>query len=174
MIVYYILLALWLDISSAVQIVGAFTVVDRSWACNFLWYFIMSSAQFGMHISQTLLTLCCSLLSIWLEWEEYLAQMKQQMYGVLLCHIGSCHWTGGSQCNRIYSSTLDMECVITGASLFYTKLWIFSQPVFFGMDLEVILVSLNFSMCEFLFHPTKDTQQTDSYIASKLSHPGCH
>ena len=101
--------------------------------------------------------------------------MKQQMYGVLMCHIGSCHWAGGSQCIiEIYSSALDMECVITGANLFYTKLWIFSQPVFFGMDLEVILVSLNFSMCEFLFHPMKDTQQTDSYIASKLGHPGCH
>ena len=47
---------------------------------------------------------------------------------------------------EIYSSALDMECMITGASLFYTKLWIFSQPVFFGMDLEVILVSL-ISLC---------------------------
>ena len=65
MIVYYIVLTLWFDVSAAVQIVGALTMIDRRWACNVLRYLIISS-QFTWYTYVTVIANISLFLTIYL------------------------------------------------------------------------------------------------------------
>ena len=148
LIIYYILLSLWLDISGAVLIVGAFTVIDGRWVCNILRYLIISS-EFAWYVHITAIANFSLFLTVYLirvrgrplskrssKYMECICIISAVVIGLTVASIIEMY-------NDLYA--LDVECAILGLSTFGTKLWGISYTIFFVMDLEVILVSI--SLC---------------------------
>ena len=146
LVVYYIVLSLWYDVSAAMFIVGALTVIDGRWACNILRYLIISS-QFAWYTYVTVIANFSLFLTIYLTRvrRRPLSKRSSRCMECICVMLAVTIGLMVASVIEIYNRAHDMECIIINASPFLTKFWVFSMSIYFGMDLEVILVSL--SLC---------------------------
>ena len=144
LIVYYILLSMWFAFSAAVQIVGAFTATDRRWTCIIEQYLLLSSE---------------------IAWYTYIASITTFSLMVIPCLMR------GKRVSKRITECVECICVLLSVTVGLTvasmeqvynhargivgctrflnrnlvKRRMVFMPIYFGVDLEVILVCL--SLC---------------------------
>ena len=171
MIVYYIVLTLWFDVSVAVQIVGALTVIDGRWACNILQYLIVSS-QFAWYTYITVIANFSLFLTIYLTQVRGRPLSKRSSRCMECICVMSAVTIGLMVASviEIYNRAHDMECMIVNASLFLTKFWVLSLSIFFGLDLEVILASVSLCVIFCFIHRRIRNRQTAVLLQNSVIH----
>ena len=169
MIVYYIVLSLWLDVSAAVQIVEAFTEIDGRWACNIIRY-LMISSQFAWYMYVTAIANFSLFLTI------YLTRMKGRSLSKRSSRCMECTCvilavtTGLTVASviEIDNRAHDMKCVIVDANL--KTFWMVSLSAFFGMDLEVISVSISLCVVFCFVRRRIRNRQTAALLQNSVIH----
>ena len=147
LIVYYIVLSLWFDLSAAILIVGDITEVDGRWACNILRYLNISS-QFAWYTYVTVIANFSLFLTIYLTRVRLGKVLSKRSNKCMECTCVTLAVVTGltmASVVEIYNHTLNLECSLVSANRFPSKFWIIYSSLYLGMDLEVILVS--FSSC---------------------------
>ena len=155
---------MWLTFSFAVEIVHTFAVVHGRWACNILWYLIIS-APFAWYSYITVIANFSLLLTLYLTRVRRRPLSKQNSRCVdsveCICVLSAVA-IGLMVANvvEIYNHALDLECAIMTPNLFLTKFWAISLSIFFGMDLEIILISISLCVIFCFIHQRISNRQT--------------
>ena len=171
LVVYYIVLSLWFVFSIAVLIAMAFTVIDGRWTCNIIRYLIISS-QFAWYSYITAISNFTLLLTIYLTRVRGRPLSKRTSKCVECICVISAVTIGLMVASiiEIYNYALDIECAVLGTHPFVTKLWSISLSIFFGMDLEVILVSISSCVVFCFVRQRIRNRQTAALLRNSVIH----
>ena len=171
LIIYYIVLTLWFDISMAVLIVGAFTDTDGRWICIVQEYLLISS-QFAWYIYITAIVNFSLLFTIYLTRVRGTPLSKRSRRCVECICILSAVTIGLTVASivQISNHIRGTECTVVVAKHSLIKFWGISQLFFFGMDLEVVLVSLCLCVISCFIRQRIHNRQTTVLLRNSVIH----
>ena len=141
------MLSLWLDVSAALLIVGAFTNTDGEWICIVQEYLLISS-QFAWYTYVTVIANFSLFLTIYLTRVRGRPLSKQSSrFWECICILSSVAvGLTVASAVQIYNHVHDTGCTVTDKNLHLTETWGGSLSMFLGIDLEMMLVSISLCM----------------------------
>ena len=174
LIVYYIVLSLWFDISMAVLIVGAFTDTDGRWICIVQEYLLISS-QFAWYIYITAIVNFSLLFTICLTRVTGGTPLSKRSRRCVECICIQSAVTTGltvASIEQIYNHVRGRVYSHGSKPISYKILGDFSIIFFWNGSGSRTCQPL--PMSHFLLYTSKDSQRTDYCIATKFCHSYCH
>ena len=171
LIIYYIALSLWFDVSVAMLIVGAFINTDGKWICITQKYLLISS-QFAWHTYITAIINFSLLLTICSTRVRGKPLSKRSSKCVECICILSAVTTGLTiaSVEQIYSHIHNVKCLIMDKTQFFARFWGASLSIFFGLDLEVILVSISLCIISCFIRQRIRNRQTAVLLRNSVIH----
>ena len=151
LIIYYVALSLWLDVSAALLIVGAFTDTDGEWICNIQEYLLIRS-QFAWYTYIIVIANFSLFLTVYLtrlRRGRPLSKRSSRFWECICIISPVAIGLTVASAMQIYSHAHGIGCTVTGQNLQLTESWGISLSLFLGIDLEVILVSV--SLCIYFY-----------------------
>ena len=171
LIIYYIILSLWLAVSTSLLIVGAFTDMDGKWMCIVQEYLLISS-QFAWYTYIVAIVNFSLLFTVCLTQVRGKPLSKQSSRCVECICILSAVTIGltVASIEQIYNHVRGTECTVMGRNLFLTRFWGTSLSIIFGMDLEVILVSSSLCIISYFIRQKIRNRQTAVLLRNSVIH----
>ena len=171
LIIYYIVLSLWLAVSASLLIVGAITDMDGKWICTVQEYLLISS-QFAWYTYIAAIVNFSLLFTVCLTRVRGKPLSKQSSRCVECICILSAVTTGltVASIEQIYNHVCGIRCTVVGRNQFLTRFWGTSLSIFFGIDLEVMLVSISLCIISCFIRQKVRNRQTAVLLRNSVIH----
>ena len=172
LIIYYVALSLWLDVSAVLLIVGAFTDTDGEWICNIQEYLLIGS-QFAWYTYIIIIANFSLFLTVYLtrlRRERPLSKQSSRFWECVCIISPVAIGLTVASAMQIYGHANGIGCTVTGQNLQLTESWGVSLSLFLEIDLEVILVSISLCIYFYFIRQRIQNGQTTVLLRNSVIH----
>lgn len=172
LIVYYVLLSMWFAFSAAMQILGAFpAVTDRRWTCIFEQYLLLSSEIAWYTYIASVTNFSLIFVPCLMRGRRVSTRIRKCVECVcvlLAVTIGLTVASVEQVYNRAYGI---VGCAAKLSNRYYVvKRGMVFLSIYFGLDLEVILVSLSLCVAFCFIRQSVRIRQTAVLLRNSICH----